>query len=321
MEITLGSNESCQPRPAGRLAGFRLASDRRGCTLRRDPMSKLITILLLFTATPGALAQSVHPYVSYDFSETRRTESDHRECSTQIFLTEDDYVGYRYREDVLGAMTPTVRSLAFSNEYRRKATRAEQEGLVQALLATNVFDLTSEPKPASTDYFSCLDVRIEKREARTSFYSEPKSPLRKAVHGVMLQFAHRMKIDHPEDPAKATTTTEGDRQPARAVSLAEVLAHPDTYQGKRVSVTGFYHGEFEGSSLAVDEATSRKRGHERSLWRGGVSTFADRSAINDRNDSWLRVEGVFLRGPAGHMDLWPGELVRITRIEPISPPK
>lgn len=284
-------------------------------------MSKLITILLLFMFAYGALAQSVHPYVCYDFSETRRTESDHRECSTQIFLTADNYVGYRYREYVLGATTPTVRTLEFSNEYRRKASRTEQEELVQALLATNVFGLTNEPKRDSTDYFSSLDVRIEKREARTSFYSQPKSSLRKGVHGVMLQFAHRMKIDHPENTAKATTITEGDRQPARSVRLAEVLAQPENYHGKRVSVTGFYHREFEGSSLGVDEASSRKQGFVRSVWRGGVSTFADRSAINDHNDSWLRVEGVFLRGPGGHMGLWPGELVRITRIEPISAPK
>jgi hypothetical protein len=285
-----------------------------------NPMSPLTTVLLLFTAA-HALAQSVHPYVGYDFSETRRTESDHRACITQIFLTTDDYVGYRYREDVFGATTPTVRSLEFSNEYRRKATLAEQAEFVQALLATNVFDLVSEPKPASTDYFCDLDVRIETQEARTSFYSRPKSPVRKAVHDVILQFAHRVKIDHPEDPTKATTVTEGDHQPVRVVNLAEVLAHLDKYHGKRVSVTGFYHGEFEGSSLAVDEPTSRSRNFEHSVWRGGVSTFADRSAINDRNDSWIRVEGVFLRGPGGHMGLWPGELVRITRIEPISPPK
>lgn len=284
-------------------------------------MSAFAIILLVLAAAHTGLAQPVHPYVGYDFSETRRTESDHRECLTQIFLTGDDYVGYRYREDVFGATTTTVRSLAFSNEYRRKATPAEQVELVEALLAANVFDLTNETKLSSTEYVSNLDVRINRREARTFFYTPPTSPHRKSVHDVMLQFARRMKIDQPQDHQKATTNTEGDRQPARAVSLAEVLAHPDKYHGKRVSVTGFYHGEFEGSSLAVDEFASRKRAYERSVWRGGVSSFADRAAITDRNDTWLRVEGVFLRGPGGHMGLWPGVLERITQIEPISRPK
>jgi hypothetical protein len=284
-------------------------------------MSPIITILLLLAGASVTIAQLVHPYVRYDFFERRRTDSDHRECLTQIFLTGDNNVGYSYREDVFGATTPTVRSVAFSNEGRGKATPAEQAELVRALLSANVFDLASEPKPASTDYFSILDVGIDTQEARAFFYSPPNSPLRKAVHDVMLQFAKRIKIDRPKDLASATTVTEGDHQSARIVSLAEVLAHPDTYHGKRISVTGFYHGEFEGSSFAVDEIASRQWAYERSVWRGGVSTFADQSAIKDRNDSWLRVEGVFLRGPGGHLGLWPGELDRITRIEPISRPK
>jgi hypothetical protein len=157
-------------------------------------MSSIPAIFLLLTVAHAALAQLAHPYVGYDFFETHRTDSDHRECLTQIFLTGDDYVGFRYREEVFGSTTPTVRFVAFSNEYRRKATAAEQAELVQALLSANVFDLTTEPKPASTDYFSNLHVRIDKREARTFSYSPPISPIRKTIHEVMLQFTKRMKI-------------------------------------------------------------------------------------------------------------------------------
>ena len=284
-------------------------------------MSPIITILLLLAGASVTIGQLVHPYVRYHFVETRRTDSDHRQCLTQIFLTGDNNVGYSYREDVFGATTPTVRSVAFSNEGRGKATPAEQAELIRTLLSAKVFDLANEPKPASADYFSQLDVGIDTREARAFFSSPPNSPVRKAVHDVMLQFANRIKIDRPKDLATATTVTEGDHQSARIVSLAEVLAHPDAYHGKRISVIGFYHGEFEHSSLAVDEIASRKSTYERSVWHGGVSTFADRSAIKDQNDSWLRVEGVFLRGPGGHLGLWPGVLDRITRIEPISRPK
>jgi hypothetical protein len=292
------------------------------CVVRRQSLMSAIRItLFLFAVVHATFAQPAHPYVGYDFVETRHTESDHRECITQIFLTADDYAGYRYREDVFGSTNPTVQSVRFSNEYRRKATAEEQAQLVQALLAANVFELASEPKPASNDYFSSLDVRIDTREARTSFYSPPHSPSRKAIHEAMLKFAKRMKIDQPTDPAKATTVTEGDHEPARAVKLADILAHPDEYHGKRISVVGFYHGEFEGSSLAIDQAASRDRDYNHSVWRSSASTFADKSAINDRNDSWLRIEGIFLRGPTGHMSLWPGEIVRLTHIEPVSGPK
>ena len=276
--------------------------------------------LVLVVFWVGCSKQPAHLYASYDFFETRHTESDHRDCITEIFITAD-YVGYSYRENVFGSTNPTVRSVAFSNEYGRKATVQEQAELVQALLAANVFDLVSEPKSTSTDYFGSLTVRINRREARIAFHSPPLSPGRKAVHEVMLKFAKRMKIDQPTDLAKATTVTDGDHQPARAVKLADVLAHPDEYHGKRISVIGFYHREFEGSSFAIDQAAWRKMDFTNSVWRSGASAFADRSAINDRNDSWLRIEGVFLRGPAGHMGLWPGEIVRLTHIESVPEPK
>lgn len=258
-------------------------------------------------------------YVGYDFFETRHTKSDDRECMTQVYLA--DYVGYRYREDVFGATTPAVRSIAFSNEYSRKATDAEQAELMQSLLVAKVFELASETKTASNDYFGNLDVRVGTRETRLYFYSPPESPRRRAVHDVILRFAHKMKIDQPTDPATATTITEGDLQPALAVKLADVLADPGNYQGKRISVVGFYHGEFEGSSLSIDQATSQKREYKHSVWRSGASTFADHSLINDKNDSWMRVEGIFLRGPTGHLGLWPGEIIRLTRIEPMSEAK
>ena len=293
-------------------------------TVDGERLSSVLTILTTFffwAVAHTAFAQPAHPYVGYDFFEIRHTESDHRECITQIFLTADDYVGYRYREDVFGSTTPTVHSIAFANEYRRKATVEEQAELVQALLAAKVFELTSEPKPTFNNYSGSLHVRINSKEVRAYFYSPPETAGRKGVHNILLRFAEQMKIDRPTDLANATTITEGDHQPVRAVKLADILAHPDEYHGKRVSVVGFYHGEFEGSSLAIDRAASRRRDYSHSVWRSGASTFANKSAISDSNDSWLRVEGTFLRGPAGHMGLWPGEIVRLTRIERVPEPK
>lgn len=282
-------------------------------------MSAIIASLLLLGVGQAPFLPPPQLYVSYDFSETRRTESEHRESTTQIFLTAHDYVGYRYQEYVFGSTNPTVRSVEFSNENARKATAKEQAELVEALLAAKVFELVSELTTASTGSFSRLDVRINTNEAKTYFCSPPRSPGGKAVHDIMLEFAKRTGVDRPADPAKATMITEGDLQPARVVKLAEVLAHPDEYHGKRISVIGFYHGEFEHSSFSVDQISS-KRDYQHSLWRSGISTFAEKSAVNDRNDSWLRIDGIFLRGPCGHMGLWPGEIVRLTRVEPVSQP-
>jgi len=261
------------------------------------------------------------PYVIYDFSETRKTKSDHRVIGTQIFLTAGDYVGYRYDEDVLGSTTSTVKSIQFSNEYKRTATVEEKAQLVRKLLDSKVFELLTESKEKNTNYYGSFAVRIDDQEGRFYFYKPPLTTQRKAIHDIMLSFAKQLGIDLPKDLDKVTTITEGDLQPARDVKLSNLLANPAMYNGKRVSVIGFYHHGFEISSLAVDESAAGETGHKmQSIWRSQPSSFADKSFLNDKNNSWLRVEGVFLKGPSGHMGLWPGEIVRLTRIEPLGPP-
>jgi len=284
-------------------------------------MKKRLAVFLTFFALVSISHAAKNPFVSYDVTETKQSSSDHRECITQIFLQADGYVGYRYQERVHGAITHTVQSSLFSNELQRIATKMEQDELVRKLLEASVFGLTSEVKPAKWDFFSSLVVRLYDREATYFFYSPPQSSSRKVIHEIMLNFAKHLNIDKPTNKAKATTTTEGDQQTARQVQLAEVLAHPDKYHGKRISVIGYYHGEFEGNSLSVDEQASRTNDYKRSVWRSEPSTFADKAVIKDKNNAWLRVEGVFHRGPGGHLSLWPGEIVRLTRVEPVPKPQ
>lgn len=283
----------------------------------------LYVTLLVTLAMRGSWAQKaslpLHPYIGYDIFETRRTATDHRKIITQISLSGNDYVVYFYHEYVAGSIAPTVRSLDFDNENRRKATYEEQAALTRKLLDAGVFTLATEPTKDNADYAEVLDVRINRREARFYFYTPPTRGKRKVIHDIVLGFARQMKVDQPNDIKKATTITEGDRRPPQDVRLVDVLAAPAKFHGKRISVVGYYHGEFEGSSLSVSERASRAHDDKKSIWRGDPSTFAGDHAIRDKNDAWIRVDGVFLQGPAGHMGLWPGEIVRLTRIEVLKP--
>jgi hypothetical protein len=283
----------------------------------RRMLGLVVLITALFGNLRGGISAEIpaHPYVGYEFSETRKTKTDHRRISTEIFLTGDDYVGFRYREDILGSLLPVVKAVRFENEYRRKATAEEQATLCRELVQAGVFELTTEPWNEKSSFSSRLDVRINKREARYSFNSAISSGNRRAIHRVMIGFAKRMHIDQPLAPTKAITITEGDSQPARDTALAELIADPARFHGKRVSVVGYYHWEFEGSSLSLNEEASRVADYARSIWRGEFSTFARNSVIHDKTEGWMRVDGVFLQGPAGHLGLWPGEIVRLTRIE------
>lgn len=279
----------------------------------------LATILLGIAMVSPSMAKDI--YVIYNTIETKKTASDNRDCITGISITDGKHVDYYFREDLHGATTPVVKSLYFQNSYKRKVTPKEKSDLAAKLLKAKVFSLKSDPKSISKEYFADIHVQIGKKESRFYFNTPPQSPTRKAVHKIMLEFARKTGVDQPLNRETSTTITEGDHQPARKVQLSEVLADPDKYHGKRISLIGYYHREFEGSSLSMDErAPLTPNDLKRGVWRSEPSTFADKSAINDRNNAWLRVEGVFLRGPSGHMSLWPGEIARLTRIEPVSKP-
>jgi hypothetical protein len=306
---------------------------------------RLIYVLVLLLATVHVAWPQSSIGMEYMFQDTVRTQSDHRSYLTQVSLLDDGSAHYTYTEQIFGAISPTVRFVKFSTPYPgRKVTAKERESLVQALLKAKVFELASDPQRGRANYISSCNIRINGRRAQAFFNTPPRTPARKALHETMLRFARRLGID--KRPANATTITEGDRQPARRVSLADVIAHPNTYHGTRISVTGFFHGEEESSSLSVNDAIPRalvtkskewrasgggqsgfaavaalyKSLFKSSVWRSGTSTFADKAAISHKNHAWVRVEGVFLRGPAGHLGSWPGEIVRVTRIGPVPRP-
>jgi len=305
-----------------------------------------IVIPIIASAQPSAPQPSA-AHIEYHVTEYVRTPKDHRIHTTTISLGTTGNAGYRYTEQVLGAITSQVRSVNYATvHHQRIATATEQANLVRALLKAKVFDLVSDPKEVqSSDYFGSLNIQISGRKSQVFFYRPPRSHQRKALHQIMRRFAKQLGIN--KRPANATTITEGDQQPARKVSLADVIAHPNRYHGKRISVVGFYHGEEESSTLSVDEATPRalalktkewrssgggqagfacvaplyKSLYKSSVWRSESSTFANKAAISHKNDAWVHVEGVFLRGPAGHLGLWPGQIVRVTRIAPVPRPR
>lgn len=119
-------------------------------------------------------------------------------------------------------------------------------------------------------------------------------------------------------PAKSrevkSRTIEGETVKPKTIDFATLLKRPKDYDGKRIKITGFYHGEFEGSSFAATKDDIRN--YDKALWLGGASTFADSERISELNDITLDVEGTFKLGPGGHMGLWMGELVRLTQSQP-----
>lgn len=257
-------------------------------------------------------------YVDYEVRQHIQTAGDDRDITTTIYLAGANGFGYRRQEWIRGAIDPVVTSTAFSNEGLIMSEK-DQEAFGQALLDAGVFSLTSTPPDNDhRDYSYRLYVRIHNREGDVHGYSAPTAGVAQAIDTVIRDFAHRMNADKPLEAAKVS---EGDRQPARAVTLAQVLAHPDDYDGKRVSLTGYFHWEFEGSTFCPDEKAVAEHRDDDCVWLGQASTFAEPEDVQFVNDAWIKVEGVFFKGPGGHFGMWPGALRRLTVLQPASPPR
>jgi hypothetical protein len=152
---------------------------------------------------------------------------------------------------------------------------------------------------------------------RKSFYfNNPLSdPTRSKLHATILGW-----IDHsipPHDRVYVTTTIEGDLQPTRPVTVAELLKHPDLYNGKRVRISGFYHSEYEDSSLYDRNGDPLSL----SLWVNGSSTFARDKDLHWTDDGRVIMEGCFMKGPAGELGGWPASLQRVTKVVSLDPPR
>ena len=138
-------------------------------------------------------------------------------------------------------------------------------------------------------------------------------PERAKLHALILSFLDEAA---PKATRKtASRTIEGDRVPARPIPFETLLRTPKKFDGKRVQLVGYYHGEFEGSNFGP----SKKADYKESVWLGGDSTFATPANVKRPNDTFIAVEGTFNNGPGGHMGLWPGDIDRVTRIKKTKP--
>jgi hypothetical protein len=95
------------------------------------------------------------------------------------------------------------------------------------------------------------------------------------------------------------------------VSLVELLARPERFDGRRVRVIGFAHFEFEGNALYL----------HREDWAHGIpqnGLWLDPIAATERttSDHYVLVEAAFNARNRGHMGLWSGALEHPTRIDP-----
>jgi hypothetical protein len=281
------------------------------------------------------LFRQAYAYDELEFHtiERARTDVDDRErmVTLNFYFSPSNRVGYELRETPYGSLSAKVKSI----ELQREIDITPEEGRMFAkrLVAAGLFSLPKSGKHRIENLWSIFGS-LKGHTFELSYRQPPKNGVRKRVEDTVQAIAHELSLDRIEGPmfarvvrgggtqrlqissddprtkVPAVTKTQGDRIVARVVSLRELIAHPNEYDGKRVSVVGFYHSEFEGNELRSNE----KSDYAENVWCDTISSFALKGTAFEQ-DCWARIDGTFLKGPSGHFGMWPGEITGVTRFE------
>lgn len=91
--------------------------------------------------------------------------------------------------------------------------------------------------------------------------------------------------------------------PIKVVRIEELIANGRAYEGRNVSVTGYYNQGFEHSALYASPGKDQfARTFADGIWIDGIS------APSDGNGQHLRVTGSFSEASKGHLSQWPGSI-------------
>ncbi len=98
------------------------------------------------------------------------------------------------------------------------------------------------------------------------------------------------------------------------VSLIQLIANPEKYDGKRVRFIGFLRIEFEGNAIYF-----HREDYDRGLSRNGIwvdipsDMKTSEKSASDKH--YVICVGVFRAGRHGHMDMFSGELSDVRRLQ------
>lgn len=99
----------------------------------------------------------------------------------------------------------------------------------------------------------------------------------------------------------------------RDVSLVQLIANPDSFDGKLIQVVGYLTIEFESVELYLHREDA-----EHALYKNGVWVELSRAEIKKYSTMSLKyviVEGVFDSKQLGHMGSTSGTIVKLHRLE------
>ena len=101
---------------------------------------------------------------------------------------------------------------------------------------------------------------------------------------------------------------------AANVSMVQLIANPQDFDGKKVRLVGFLRLEFEGDAIYLHRDDFENAITNNGLWINVPDDMTQRQR-GETNMTYVICEGVFRAGRHGHMALFAGEISDVTRLQ------
>ena len=98
-----------------------------------------------------------------------------------------------------------------------------------------------------------------------------------------------------------------------SVTLVQLIANPEKFDGKLIRVIGFLRLEFEGDVLFL-----HREDYENALLGDGIWVDTTPEVMKQKaalNMNYVLLEGIFSSSDRGHMGMWSGTIKQIRRAQ------
>jgi hypothetical protein len=99
------------------------------------------------------------------------------------------------------------------------------------------------------------------------------------------------------------------------VSMVDLIANPDLFDGAKVLVAGYVHVEFEGRGIYLHTDDFLYGITRNGLWLEATDVVD----LTKCQDAYAYVRGTFRAGIGGHNDAWAATLDQVTACDRIQP--
>lgn len=103
------------------------------------------------------------------------------------------------------------------------------------------------------------------------------------------------------------------------LSIVSLIATPQNFNKKQVRIVGFVRVEFEGNAVYLHRDDFLEGVRKNGFWLD-VENIPS-SQLAEINGRYALVEGEFSSEERGHLGMWSGSILKITRLEALTPPK